>query len=51
LPLSEEVGKAFGFNTTFTVLLRPDNHIGLIFPEVSIDKVDAYFKQNIGIKY
>lgn len=51
LSLSEEVEKVFGMDEAFTVLLRPDNHIGFIFPEVSIDKVEAYLKQNIGIKY
>ena len=46
--LDGPVRKAFGTNAPFVVLLRPDNHIALISAEVSVDRIEAYFKDFIG---
>ena len=42
VPLYPYVTEVFGTNTPFNVLLRPDNHIGLIYRETSLRKVKAY---------
>lgn len=47
LSLSENIVEVFGTDKAFTVLLRPDNHVGFIYPEISCDRVEVYLKQNI----
>jgi hypothetical protein len=45
LPLSPGVARAFGTSTPFNVLLRPDNHIGIICPATSPEPIKAYISQ------
>lgn len=42
LPLYPSVAETFGLHRTFTVLLRPDNYIGLISAENTSEKVKDY---------
>ena len=46
--ISSEVEEAFGADKDFNVLLRPDNHIGLISSEVSLSHVEEYLSKFIG---
>ena len=48
LPLSPNVEKIFGTDKPFSVLLRPDNHIGAISQEVSLNLVKTYFTTCLG---
>lgn len=41
-PLSPKVKKIFGAEKPFLVLLRPDNYIGLLSAEISLEKVKNY---------
>jgi len=41
-PLSFEVRKIFGTEKPFIILLRPDNYVGLISAEISLEKVKDY---------
>ena len=45
LPLGQSVIEAFGVSKPFIVLLRPDNHIGLISAEPRSSQVVAYLNQ------
>jgi 2-polyprenyl-6-methoxyphenol hydroxylase-like FAD-dependent oxidoreductase len=45
LPLDQPVMEAFGVSKPFIVLLRPDNHIGLISAEPQSRQVVAYLNQ------
>ncbi len=45
IPLYPQVAEVFGANQSFTVLLRPDNHIGFVTMETSPDVVRAYLKE------
>jgi 2-polyprenyl-6-methoxyphenol hydroxylase-like FAD-dependent oxidoreductase len=45
LPLQQQVTEAFGVSEPFTVLLRPDNHIGLISAEAKSSLVMPYLNQ------
>ena len=47
LTLSLELEKVFGVDKSFTVLLRPDNHIALISTNTSLDKVELYLNEVI----
>jgi hypothetical protein len=42
IPLSPSVVQLFGSDKPFNVLLRPDNYIGLISSDTSLDKVRSY---------
>jgi hypothetical protein len=48
LSISAEVEEAFGADKDFNVLLRPDNHIGLISSEVSVNRVQEYLAKFVG---
>ncbi|MBH8551017.1 FAD-dependent monooxygenase [Nostocaceae cyanobacterium CENA357] len=43
IPLYLIVGEIFGTHRPFQVLLRPDNYIGLISTDVSLNDLQAYF--------
>lgn len=45
LPLNQHVTESFGASDPFSVLLRPDNHIGLISAETRSSRVVAYLNQ------
>jgi hypothetical protein len=47
LPLSPEVGRAFGTDKAFNLLLRPDNYIGFISEGSSLSGVSAYLSEVI----
>ncbi|MBX7055987.1 MAG: FAD-dependent monooxygenase [Pyrinomonadaceae bacterium] len=49
LPLTDEIMAHFGAFHPFAVLLRPDNHIGLISNEISEEALREYF-ENINIR-
>lgn len=42
-PLYPNIAEIFGAKTSFVLLLRPDNYIGLISSEVSVEKLKEYF--------
>ena len=41
-PLTSPVGEIFGADDSFAVLVRPDNHIGFISGQVSVDELKSY---------
>jgi 2-polyprenyl-6-methoxyphenol hydroxylase-like FAD-dependent oxidoreductase len=43
IPLYPRVVEIFGTNQPFKVLLRPDNYVGFISKEFSLDKLEGYF--------
>ncbi len=45
IPLNQHVTESFGVSDPFTVLLRPDNYIALIFAETRSSRVVAYLNQ------
>lgn len=45
IPLSPHVVEIFGTNHPFQVLLRPDNYIGLISTELSLDSLKVYLNE------
>lgn len=49
IPLYPRVVEIFGTNQPFKVLLRPDNYIGLISTEVSLDDLKAYLNGMINL--
>lgn len=48
LPLQPRVAEIFGTDQPFSLLLRPDNHIGFISPETSTGKLGVYLKELVG---
>jgi hypothetical protein len=46
--LSPEVEEAFGTKNDFSVLLRPDNHVGFISSDISLSKFRNYMSRFIG---
>ena len=46
--VSPEVEEAFGTKKDFSVLLRPDNHVGTISSDKSLSRVQEYMVQFIG---
>jgi 2-polyprenyl-6-methoxyphenol hydroxylase-like FAD-dependent oxidoreductase len=46
--ISPEVGGVFGANKDFSVLLRPDNHVGTISLDNSLSRVQEYLVKFIG---
>ena len=49
LPLYPRVIKLFGSEKPFMVLLRPDNHIGMIAPADRPETIRAYLNQVVGL--
>jgi 2-polyprenyl-6-methoxyphenol hydroxylase-like FAD-dependent oxidoreductase len=45
--LDERVREVFGTDKPFVVLLRPDNHIAFLSPDISLERIQAYFKEFI----
>jgi 2-polyprenyl-6-methoxyphenol hydroxylase-like FAD-dependent oxidoreductase len=45
IPLSPQVKEIFGTHQPFTVLLRPDNYIGLVSSETSLDELWSYLER------
>ena len=45
LPLDPQLAEIFGANRSFSVLLRPDNYIGAIFPGASVEKAVDYLEK------
>ncbi len=45
--LDERVREVFGTDKPFVVLLRPDNHIAFLSPEISVEGIRDYFKRFI----
>ncbi|MGC1308714.1 MAG: FAD-dependent monooxygenase [Phormidesmis sp.] len=43
LPLSDAVTEIFGTQAPFSLLLRPDNYVGLVFDQKSIEPLEQYF--------
>jgi 2-polyprenyl-6-methoxyphenol hydroxylase-like FAD-dependent oxidoreductase len=48
IPLTETVMDLFGTNETFTMVLRPDNHIGLIAEGTAGAEVERYIGEILG---
>jgi hypothetical protein len=46
--ISPEVQEIFGTNKDFSVLLRPDNHVGFISSDISSGSVTDYLTKFIG---
>jgi 2-polyprenyl-6-methoxyphenol hydroxylase-like FAD-dependent oxidoreductase len=46
--ISPEVAEVFGTNDDFSVLLRPDNHVGLISSDISLSSFQRYLAEFIG---
>ncbi|MBV6624534.1 MAG: FAD-dependent monooxygenase [Rivularia sp. (in: Bacteria)] len=46
IPLYPHIAEIFGTNESFSILLRPDNYIGFISQNVSLDKLENYFAKN-----
>ena len=44
IPMSPEVKKIFGTEKDFSMLLRPDNHVGVIWSGVSLNRVQDYLR-------
>ena len=47
-PLSPQVSELFGTEEPFNVLLRPDNYIGFVAPEISLSQLRTYMNRYIG---
>ena len=45
IPLAPQVAEIFGTNKSFNVLLRPDNYIGFISTETSLNGLRVYLKK------
>jgi 2-polyprenyl-6-methoxyphenol hydroxylase-like FAD-dependent oxidoreductase len=43
IPLYPQIAEIFGTDKAFMILLRPDNYIGLISPEISLGELRDYF--------
>lgn len=48
-PLYPNIAEIFGASQSFIVLLRPDNYIGFICEEVSIEKLKKYATENFDL--
>jgi 2-polyprenyl-6-methoxyphenol hydroxylase-like FAD-dependent oxidoreductase len=46
--ISPEVAEVFGTKDDFSVLLRPDNHVGLISSDISLSSFQRYLAEFIG---
>ena len=47
-PLEPHVSQIFGTDKSFSILLRPDNHIGFVSANISWSDVEHYLKQFVG---
>ncbi len=47
--LSPQVEDAFGTDKPFNLLLRPDNYIGFISTETSLERLREYFDEGVGL--
>jgi 2-polyprenyl-6-methoxyphenol hydroxylase-like FAD-dependent oxidoreductase len=47
LPLHPRVTETFGTERSFSLLLRPDNHIGFISPKISFAEVRTYLGEHL----
>lgn len=47
LPLHPRVTEIFGTERSFSLLLRPDNHIGFISPKISFEAVRIYLSEHV----
>ena len=45
VPLFPNIAEIFAVKRSFMVLLRPDNHIGLISPKISFDEIKMYLNR------
>ena len=50
IPLTPQTVKAFGTDQSFSVLLRPDNYIGYLSPDVSLNALSSYRNNFLGYK-
>jgi 2-polyprenyl-6-methoxyphenol hydroxylase-like FAD-dependent oxidoreductase len=50
LPLYPQFAELFGASKTFSVFIRPDNHIGFITAENPLEKLSLYLSENLKIK-
>jgi len=50
IPLTPQAAKAFGTDQSFSVLLRPDNYIGYLSTEVSLNALGIYLNNLLGYK-
>jgi 2-polyprenyl-6-methoxyphenol hydroxylase-like FAD-dependent oxidoreductase len=48
LSLSGDIAEKFGTSKCFTVLLRPDNHIGFITSDTSMNPLRSYLEHTLG---
>src|SRR5215475_5573348 len=48
IPMSHEVKEIFGSEKDFSILLRPDNHVGTISSDFSSNRAKEYFTKFIG---
>lgn len=51
IPLTPQAAKAFGTDQSFSVLLRPDNYIGYLSTEVSLNALRAYLNNFLGYQW
>lgn len=49
--LDPQVSQIFGTSRSFSVLLRPDNHIGFISANISWSDVKGYLREYVGYSY
>ena len=47
IPLAPQVAEIFGTNKSFNVLLRPDNYIGFISTETSLNGLRVYLTNSL----
>ena len=48
IPLVPKIAEIFGTNQPFKLLLRPDNYVGLIAPEISSVNLETYMNEALG---
>ena len=50
IPLHPNAAEAFGTDRSFSVLLRPDNYIGFLSTDVSLNAIDSYLANFVGYR-
>jgi len=48
IPLRPRAAEIFGADQPFSVLLRPDNHVGFISSETSLGELRVYLNEMVG---
>jgi hypothetical protein len=48
VPIFPAVTEAFGQHSSFAVLVRPDNYVGVISADIGLDTIRSYFADVIG---